>query len=170
LSPNTARWLNVDIPQCHEAKPACCQHAHEHQKRCSDLPKQANATCSSSFQANCWHLGNGLISPARVFVQDISRAARERAAGAPDQQFLEEAAAEGAAGATADAPPPAAAIESAYDDELRSELQVPAIMVYPFHMMSETLARQRTLLTHLLMWHRVRRFRMPWMHVAASQA
>lgn len=60
LSPNTARWLDADIPQCHEAKSACCQHAHEDPKRCSDLLKQANATCSSSFQANCWHLETAL--------------------------------------------------------------------------------------------------------------
>lgn len=59
-----------------------------------------------------------------MFVQDLSRAARERAAGAPDQQFLEEVATDGGASAPADAPPPAAAIESAYDAELRSELQV----------------------------------------------
>ena len=77
--------------------------------------------------------------------QDISRAARQRAAGAADQQFLEEAAADGGASAPADASPPAAAVESAYDAELRSELQVLRTGCLR-GMLSGMLARRGTLL------------------------
>lgn len=59
-------------------------------------------------------------------LQDAAKAARERAAGAADQQFLEDA----AGGAVADAPAhedaavQADAAEAQYHAELRAELQV----------------------------------------------